>query len=135
MILVDTSAWIEYLRKTGSDANLRIRHLVDRSELAVTQPVMAEVLLGARDDDREASLRRFMGRFSQLDFVNPGDFDGAVAIYRRCRAASITPRGLVDCMIASVAIRYDVPVLSHDKDMARIASVTELRLDGASLTV
>ena len=54
-------------------------------------------------------------------------------IYRRCRRAGITPRGLLDCMITAVAVRHDVPVLSHDADLARIARVTSLRLDDASL--
>jgi predicted nucleic acid-binding protein len=35
-------------------------------------------------------------------------------------------------MIVAVAIRHDVPLLSHDADMARIAEVTPLRLDHAS---
>lgn len=136
MILVDTSAWVEFDRKTGSDVNLRISGLLpDRHELAVTDPVVAEVVMGARNDDREAALRRFLARFSHLPFQTPGDFDGAAAVYRRCRANSITPRGLIDCMIASVAIRNDVPVLSYDRDMACIASVTTLKLDEASLRV
>ena len=134
MILVDTSSWVEFDRKTGSPAHLRVRDLLpERTELAVTDPVIAEVLMGARNEEREAALRRFMAGFCQLPFQTPGDCDGAVSIYRKCRANSITPRGLIDCMIASVAIRNDVPVLSHDKDMARIASVTSMKLDGASL--
>ncbi len=44
-----------------------------------------------------------------------------------------TPRGLVDCLIATVALRCGACVLAHDADMARIADVMPLQLDEASL--
>lgn len=134
MILVDSSAWVEFDRRTESAVDRRIDSLIlERDQLAVTEPVITEVLIGAKNDEREAALRRLMDRFVLLPFDSPRDFDGAVSIYRQCRAASVTPRGIVDCMIAAVAIRHDVPVLAQDADMARIADVTALRLDEASL--
>ena len=60
-------------------------------------------------------------------------FDGAVRVYRSCRSRGVTPRGLIDCMIAAVALAADVPVLAHDRDLARIAEVMDLRLDEATL--
>lgn len=134
MILVDTSAWIEFDRATGSTVDLRLTELISReAEVAVTDPVVAEVVAGARTDEREAGLRRLLGRFELLAFDSVADFDSTAIVYRRCRRAGITPRGLYDCMIAAVALRHDVPVLAHDADLARIAEVTPLRLDPASL--
>lgn len=93
-----------------------------------------EVLSGARDDEREGELRRLLARFPLLRFEPATDFDGAVRVYRRCRAAGVTPRGLIDCLIANVAIRRAAVLLAHDRDLARIATVMELQLDDASLT-
>ena len=92
-----------------------------------------EVLAGARDDRRESELRRLLGRFELLSFDAVSDFDGAVRIYRRCRAAGVTPRGMLDCMIAAVAWRQRVSLLAHDADMGRVARVMEIDLDEASL--
>lgn len=134
MILADTSAWIEFDRATGSSAHLRLRELIAGvDELAVTEPVIAEVAIGARSDERELALRRMLGRCELLAFDPVADFDNAVSIYRQCRQAGITPRGLLDCMIASVALRRRASVLSHDVDLARISEVVPLQLDGASL--
>lgn len=134
MILADTSAWIEFDRATGSDVDRRITHLIERTDdLAVTEPVIAEVVAGARTDEREAALRRLLARFELLSFDGVVDFDATATIYRRCRQSGVTPRGLYDCMIAAVAIRHSVPVLSFDADLARIAEVTTLQLDEASL--
>ncbi len=134
MILADTSAWVEYDRASGSAVHLRLAELIDTAgPVAVTEPVLMEVLAGARDDRREADLRRLLGRFALLRFDAVTDFDGAVTIYRRCRAAGVTPRGMLDCMIAAVAWRAGATLLSHDADIDRVARVIEIELDDASL--
>lgn len=134
MILVDTSAWIEYDRATRSPAHLRLRNLIAKdAHLATTEPVIMEVLAGARDDARERDLRRLLNRFALLRFDAVTDFDGAVRTYRLCRGAGVTPRGLIDCMIAAVAMRHHADVLCWDADLSRIADVLPLRLDSASL--
>src|SRR5947209_9278338 len=59
MILADTSAWVEYDRATGSAVHTRIAGLIaDEGPLAVTEPVIMEVLTGARNDQRQVDLRR-----------------------------------------------------------------------------
>jgi predicted nucleic acid-binding protein len=134
VILTDTSAWVEYDRGTNSSVDRRLTALIENDgPVAVTQPVVMEVLAGARDDRREADLRRLLERFELLSFDAVADFDGAARIYRRCRAAGITPRGMVDCMIASVVWRREATLLAHDADMDRVARVIGIELDEASL--
>jgi predicted nucleic acid-binding protein len=134
VILADTSAWVEYDRRTRSPVDRRVAELIEAGgELAVTEPVVMEVLAGARDDRRELDLRRLLLRFELLPFDPVSDFDGAVRIYRRCRAVGVTPRGMIDCMIAAVAWRGDATLLSHDADLADVAGVVGIELDAASL--
>ena len=133
MILADTSAWVEYDRATGSSVDRRLSSLIgDEGALAVTEPVVMEVLAGARDDVRERLLRRLLMRFRLLPFDAAVDFDAATLIYRRCRKAGITPRGMVDCMIAAVAWRQDAMLLSRDVDLGRVAQVIGVEMDAAS---
>jgi predicted nucleic acid-binding protein len=101
--------------------------------VTITEPVLIEVLAGARDEQREGDLRRLLLRFKLLSFDAVTDFDGAVRIYRRCRAVGVTPRGMLDCMVAAVAWRRGATLLSHDADMDRVARVVEIELDDASL--
>lgn len=134
MILVDTSVWVEYERATGSRVDLRLTELIaDEGPIAVTEPVVMEVLAGARDTRREEDLRRLLLRFELLSFDAVADFESAAKIYRRCRRAGVTPRGMVDCMIAAVASRTGARLLSHDHDLDRVARVIEIELDEASL--
>jgi predicted nucleic acid-binding protein len=134
VILVDTSAWVEYDRATGSRVDQRLTELIATDgPVAVTEPVVMEVLAGARNDDRESDLRRLLLRFDLLRFDVAADFDGAVRIYRRCRAAGVTPRGMVDCMVAAVAWRQRASVLASDVDMGRMAGVIGIEMDVASI--
>jgi predicted nucleic acid-binding protein len=134
VILADTSAWVEYDRATGSSVDERLSELIETAgPVAVTEPVIMEVLAGARDNEREARLRGLLLRFELLSFDAVADFDGAMRIYRRCRAAGVTPRGLLDCMIASVAWRREAALLAHDADLYRVAGVIGIALDRASL--
>lgn len=134
MILADTSAWVEYDRATGSRVDERLTDLIAADgPLAVTEPVIMEVVAGARTDDREADLRRLLLRFTLLDFDPAADFDAAATIYRRCRRAGVTPRGIVDCMIASVALRHRATLLAADVDLSRVAIIVGIDLDDASI--
>ena len=136
MILADTSAWVEYDRATGSAVDVRLTELIrDEGDLAVTEPVLMEVMAGARDDRREQALRRLLLRFDLLAFDAVADFDAAAWIYRRCRRSGITPRGMVDCLIASVAHRHGATLLAQDIDLSRVAQVVGIDLDEASPTV
>lgn len=134
MILADTSAWVEYDRATGSPVDHRLTTLIAADgPLGVTEPVAMEVLAGARSDPREADLGRLLQRFHLLRFDATADFDAAARIYRRCRTAGITPRGMVDCMVAAVAWRHRAVLLAYDADLTRVAQVIGIDLDEASL--
>ena len=61
MILVDTSAWIEFLRNTGSTVCYAVDELLTE-EIAVCDAVRMEVLAGARDESHLLSLRRLLAR-------------------------------------------------------------------------
>ena len=134
MILADTSAWIEFDRATGSPVHLRMHELIrDDGPLAVTEPVCMEVVVGARSDQHEMALRRLLARSTLLPFDSVADFDGAARIYRRCRNAGVTPGGMIDCLIASVAGRHRVTLLAADAGLVRIAEVMGIALDGSSV--
>lgn len=134
MILADTSAWVEYDRATGSPVDERLTELIATDgPLMVTEPVIMEVLAGARTDVREDQLRRLLWRVGLLPFDATTDFDAATKIYRRCRHAGVTPRGMFDCMIAAVAWRRRAALLAQDVDLDRVAQVIGIDLDDASL--
>lgn len=129
MILVDSSAWVEFLRATGSAAHLRLRAgLEGEKVLACTDVVVMEILAGARDEPDRDRLRRLLYGLEFLPVDGPSDYEEAAELYRLCRAQGETPRQLSDCLIAVVAIRNDVELLCEDADFHAIARHVPLRL-------
>jgi predicted nucleic acid-binding protein len=132
VILVDTSAWVEYLRATGHVSDQRLRSLIEKEQdLATTEPVVMEVLAGARDEGHASRLRRLLLRTELVPVEGLTDYEQAAAVYRRCRTRGETVRRIVDCLIAAVAIRTGVAVLHADGDFDAIARHTALAIDDA----
>lgn len=131
MILADTSAWVEYLRATGSPVNLRLRSLIGTGSLATTDVVVMEVLAGARDDLHRQRLRTLLGQCEYVRTSPPDDFERAAALSVRCRRSGFTIRALTDCLLAAVALRERAAILHADRDFDAIARCAPLLLDSA----
>lgn len=122
MILVDTSAWIEFQRATGSPADRRVTAAIKAGEpLATTGLVMLELLAGARDELQAGELRRLLDGCRFLALQEPSDHEAAAALYRACRRAGSTIRRLPDFLIAVVAMRTGAQLLHQDSDFDAIA--------------
>jgi len=129
VILVDSSAWLEFLRATGSFVHLRVRSALEQGDvLASTDVIVIEILAGAHDDDDRNRLRRLLYSVDFLAVDGPADYEQAAELYRACRAGGETPRKLTDCLIATVAMRNDAALLCEDADFAAIARHSSLRL-------
>jgi predicted nucleic acid-binding protein len=127
VILADSSAWIEYLRHTGSPTNVAMRRLIEDGDIALTDPVAMEVIAGARDERHLSDLRGLLGR-AELVPCTSADFLEASALYRLCWQRGETVRRLVDCLIAAVAIRAGLPMLHNDSDYDVLARHTSLQI-------
>jgi predicted nucleic acid-binding protein len=129
VILLDSSAWVEYLRDTEGPVRSRVRDAVKgKQALATSEVILMEILAGARDDSHRDRLRRMLHSCWMLAVEGPADYEQAAELYRVCRRGGETPRKMSDCLIAAVAIRNDVPVLHADADFLAIARYTALQL-------
>ena len=130
--LVDTSAWIEYLRRTGSDVNIRVRSMIDADErLATTDVVIMELLCGAGTSDHRSGIWAFMNRCVMLPTRPLFDYEIAAELYIRCRRDGFSPANTNDLLIGAVAIGKKIPLLAADTNFERIAAVSGLRLAAA----
>lgn len=126
MIFVDTSAWIEFLRDTGSEVCVAVDRVLD-ADLAICDAVSMEILAGARDERHLIQLRGLLARATTLP-TTPADYDDAALMYRSCRARGETVRKLIDCLIGAVALRAGAEILHADVDFAALARHTAVQL-------
>lgn len=126
MVLVDSSVWIEGLRRSGSlAAKLALEALLESYEAQWCSPVRLEVLGGARKEERT----RLGRHFSVIPYrpVREEDWERAVALAWRLRDGGLTVPWL-DVLIAAVAIHDEVRLYSVDAHFEEIAQRTGLRL-------
>jgi hypothetical protein len=127
--LIDSSAWIEFLRDTDSPICRRVDELL-AGEIATCDAVRMEILAGARDERHLQLLRRLLARAAHLPTA-PMDYDEAGGLYRTCRSRGETVRKLIDCLIGAVAIRCGATILHADADFDVLARHTALRVQDA----
>lgn len=128
MILIDTSAWIEYFRATGSRAAVEVRRLLaeQSDQIAICEPIAMEILSGAVDEAAHARLERLVNGLPSLVVDAALDFRTAAQIYRAARQAGRTIRSINDCLIAAVALRHDAQLVHRDADFDVIVAMTGL---------
>lgn len=126
MPLIDTSAWVEYLRDSDSATCNEVDRLLN-FEPALCDAIRMELLAGARDEKNVAQLEKFLARATVIK-TESVDYDNAAAIYRACRKLGLTIRTHIDCLIAAIAIRTDTDLLHNDSDFEAIAQVTKLKI-------
>lgn len=130
MYLVDSSAWIEYLRRTGSRADLQVTELVERAAPAagVTEPVIMELLAGARDSTDFRKLRLLTTAMPLCGIDPVCDYTEGAALYKLLRNEGLTLPSITDCLIAAIARRRDATVVHADADFDRIAARYPVRV-------
>jgi predicted nucleic acid-binding protein len=128
MILIDTSAWIEYFRATGSAAAVEVRRLLstEADQVVMCEPVAMEILSGAVDDATHAKLEQLVNGLPSLKVDDAVDFRSAAAIYRAARRRGQTIRSINDCLIAALSIRHGTSIIHRDADFDVIAAITSL---------
>ena len=108
MILVDTSIWIDLLKKNSA----RLVQEDDLLRFVTCGPVVQEILaLPVLSDPISIAL-----------------YLSAADIYRQGRRRGITIRSSIDCLIAAIAIENSVPIWHRDRDFEAIAGYTSLEV-------
>ncbi len=83
IVLPDSSAWIEYFRGSGHAIDVELDDLIDGEvELLVTEPVVMEVLAGARSERHAMRMRTALLAYPLARVFGLDDYETAAAIRR-----------------------------------------------------
>ena len=124
MILVDSSVWIEFFKKTSE---LDLEANFDLGEAVTCLPVIQEVLQGFDDQRAYTIAREAMLAFPIVESPLTEDlYHHAVDLFRSARRAGLTVRSGVDCLVGACALRNSLTVLHHDRDFDSLAQISPL---------
>ncbi len=124
MFLIDSSAWIEYLRPKGSKkVKDRVREILQKEEAVCCGIVIVEILRGAKTDQDFESLRDSLTSLPQIP-LDPVVIDRAARwgslMDRKGKTASTT-----DLLIAAASYKRG-KLLHIDNDFEVISAVVDL---------
>ncbi len=126
MVLVDTSAWIEFHRRDGKPAvKLAMVALLQEYEATLCGPVEMEFIGGARPSEAA----RIKAEWSIIPYLSNDQkiWRKAAGIYARLRANGLTVPWN-DALIATLAIEADCRVYAVDKHFEAMPRFTPVRL-------
>ena len=129
-LLVDTSVWSLALRRDAQVSEpevLELKSALLGAEIVVTTGlVLQELLQGFAGVKAQALI---IERFAALPLLQPDrdDHIGAAALRNTCRQAGVQI-GTVDALLAQLAIRHGLTLLTTDKDFTHAARHCALRV-------
>lgn len=127
--LIDTSVLIALSRRRREDVKQQLIALAQSGAmLYVCEPVAMEYLAGV-SAGQVLLHQRYLDSFASLPVDPNRDFRAAGLLYAALRQQGYMVRGMIDCLIAVIAMSSedDVVLLHDDRDFEAIASVTDLR--------
>ncbi len=126
MVVVDSSAWIEGLRRAGSlEVKLALEGLLDAYKAQLCSPVRLEVLGGASATER----KRLSYYFSIIPYrvCEREDWERAITLAWKLRDRGVTVPWM-DVLIAAMALHDGLRVYAVDRHFTAIAESTGLLL-------
>ncbi|MBT5902225.1 MAG: PIN domain-containing protein [Opitutaceae bacterium] len=127
-VLIDSSAWIEFLRRTGEpELKAQVADILGTGRAVFTCPIAFELRAGARKSEVRALDEALS--FAERIELTPRHWDLAAKHAATLRAKGITVPAS-DLLIATVAADSGVALLARDQhfEMIRKATLSGLRL-------
>jgi len=128
-VLVDTSAWVDFLNGHDSPEGLSVAELLkSEDEVCTCGVVVTEVFQGLRQN---RAYRQVAALFTEMTFLEPSGiatYFRTAELYRTLRRRGIAVRSTVDCLIAVLAADNDCHILARDRDISAIVSSALIKL-------
>lgn len=119
-VMVDTSIWIEYFRNNADIVNI-VDDLLDKNQLYITGPVIAELIQGIRTDKDLELLTRYIDAIPYQSCTIEDWKNAGMLSYKLRKEGKVIP--LTDMLIAAVSIRFGMKVFTYDRHFDYIPDV------------
>ncbi len=126
--VVDTSIWVDYLKKKAVAETILINSFIDKNELVTLPIILQEVLQGIKEDTIFNTVKAAFLSFKKVEYNNMETALNAALLYKFLRSKGATIRKPNDCLIACICIENNFQLLHNDRDFDNIAKHTSLKI-------
>ncbi len=116
MLIVDSTVWVDYFNGVENPQTDYLDQIADKTPILIGDLILAEVLQGFREDADFEKARRALGKYMQVEMVNPELALQSARNYRLLRRKGITVRKTIDSLIATYCIENEHDLLHKDSD-------------------
>jgi predicted nucleic acid-binding protein len=121
LIVVDSSAWIDFLNGRSAPHVRRLRTMLGTDEIIVGDLMLCEVLQGLENEGAAGEVEALLRRFQIVSMAGDAIAVHAARNFRSLRARGVTVRKTIDLLIGTWCIENRRPLLHNDSDFHPMA--------------
>jgi predicted nucleic acid-binding protein len=115
-LVIDSSAWISYFRRDGSEFDQAVAAAIEETDIVLPDLVLLEVMRGFPTPQLAKQARRVFDNLIKVEIAGFELARNAYENHRRLREKGTTVRGTIDLLIGAWCIANDVALLHNDRD-------------------
>ncbi len=128
--LIDTSVWSESLRRKNatidSSETILSKLILNEYEIVIAGIILQEILSGITDKKLFTEINTILSDFPYIE-ANKQDYIFAAELRNNLKTKGVTA-GSFDFLIASLAIRNKLTLVTLDNDFTHIAKHSDLKI-------
>ena len=121
MVIVDTSAWIEYLRGGVPRIVAKVDRCLEQDLVGIGDLVYCEIMQGIRSPRERSQVSTLLLSLPQFDMVGFHIAEKSAANYRLLRSKGVTVRKTIDVLIGTFCAENGLQIVHCDSDFGLMA--------------
>lgn len=121
MVIVDTSAWIEYFQDGLPDVADKVDLCLGQDLVGIGDLVYCEVMQGIRSPRESRDVSSLLLSLPRFNMVGFGIAEKSAANYRLLRSKGVTVRKTIDVLIGTFCAEHDIQLIHNDSDFDLMA--------------
>ncbi len=128
MVIVDTSAWIEYFQDGDPGVSDKVDRSLGREGVGIGDLIYCEVMQGIRSSRQRREVSSLLLSLPRFEMVGFAMAERSAANYRLLRSRGVTVRKTIDVLIGTFCAERGIPLIHRDSDFDLMAPHIGLRM-------
>jgi|BarGraNGADG00211_3_1021988.scaffolds.fasta_scaffold27767_2 predicted nucleic acid-binding protein len=121
MVIVETSAWVEYFRGGVPDVVEKVDRCLEQDLVGIGDLVYCEVMQGIRSSRERGEVSSLLLSLPRFDMVGFSIAEKSASNYRLLRSKGVTVRKTIDVLIGTFCAEHGLQLVHHDSDFDLMA--------------
>lgn len=121
MVIVDTSAWVEYLQDGHANVVKKVGDCLEQDLVGIGDLIYCEVMQGIRSPRQRGQVSSLLLSLPQFEMVGFGIAEKSAENYRLLRSKGVTVRKTIDVLIGTFCAEHGFQIVHNDSDFTLMA--------------